>query len=127
MVSLKSAAGFAIAGPALVSAANNGLARTPTMGINMWLVHSNHRMSRAHGFVFRRLRRSARRPGSIQVSFLVYALVGRLRVCRNSLFCNYNVTDLEQIASLLVSDGYAAAGYTQFNLDDCWQSGRMAK
>jgi alpha-galactosidase len=63
----------------LAAAADNGLARKPTLGINLW----------------------------------------------NSLFCNYNVTDLEEIAQLVVSEGYAAAGYKNFNLDDCWQVGRQ--
>ena len=42
----------------------------------------------------------------------------------NALQCDYNVTDLTQLADLMVSEGYLAAGYTHFNLDDCWQSGR---
>ena len=36
-----------------------------------------------------------------------------------TLFCNYNETDLREIAALVVSEGYLAAGYSTFNLDDC--------
>lgn len=51
---------------------------------------------------------------------IVYSAVSRINIKQYALCTYFSETLITRTADLLVSEGYAAAGYEYVGIDDCW-------